>query len=159
MKATEKYNEPGRFTAFHGYEWTSMPGGDNLHRNVVFRDGADKALQTLPFSALDSENPEDLWKVLAAYEEKTGGRVLAIPHNPNISGGRMFALVDATGNPFTATYAEARARWRAPGGRADQGPKRIGAIPLAHGRICQLRTLGQDEPRGLKTAPGRVFQV
>jgi hypothetical protein len=111
VKITEKYNEPGRFTAFHGYEWTSMPGGDNLHRNVVFRDGADKALQTLPFSALDSENPEDLWKVLAAYEEKTGGRALAIPHNPNISGGRMFALVDATGNPFTATYAEARARW------------------------------------------------
>ena len=111
VKTTEKYNEPGRFTAFHGYEWTSMPGGDNLHRNVVFRDGADKALQMLPFSALDSENPEDLWKVLAAYEEKTGGRALAIPHNPNISGGRMFALVDATGNPFTATYAEERARW------------------------------------------------
>src|SRR5262245_60309087 len=111
VKVTEKYNEPGRFTAFHGYEWTSMPGGDNLHRNVVFRDNAEKALRTLPYSALDSENPEDLWKVLAAYEEKTGGRVLAIPHNPNISGGRMFALVDATGNPFTATYAEARARW------------------------------------------------
>src|SRR5262245_13613293 len=57
VKMTEKYNEPGRFTAFHGYEWTSMPGGDNLHRNVVFRDNADRALQTLPYSALDSENP------------------------------------------------------------------------------------------------------
>ncbi|MGH9812888.1 MAG: DUF3604 domain-containing protein, partial [Candidatus Acidiferrales bacterium] len=66
---------------------------------------------TLPFSAVDSENPEDLWKVLAAYEEKTGGRVLAIPHNGNVSGGRMFALVDFMGNPLTRKYAEARARW------------------------------------------------
>ena len=108
---TEKYNEPGRFTAFHGFEWTSMPGGDNLHRNVIFRDNADKVLQTMPYSSLDSDKPEDLWKVLAAYEEKTGGRVLAIPHNPNISGGRMFAPEDSFGKPFTAKYAEERARW------------------------------------------------
>jgi hypothetical protein len=111
IQIAEKYNEPGRFTAFLGYEWTSMPGGDNTHRNVVFRDGADKVGQVLPFSALDSENPEDLWKVLASYEEKTGGQALAIPHNPNISGGRMFAVEDFTGNPFTAAYVEARARW------------------------------------------------
>jgi hypothetical protein len=111
VKITEKYNEPGRFTAFHGYEWTSMPGGDNLHRNVVFRDNADRALQTLPFSAMDSDKPEDLWKVLAAYEEKTGGKALAIPHNSNISGGRMFVLEDSFGKPFTAKYAEERARW------------------------------------------------
>src|SRR5262245_14735778 len=111
VKTTEKYNEPGRFTAFHGYEWTSMPGGDNLHRNVVFRDNADRAAQILPFSATDSDKPEDLWKALAAYEAKTGGQALAIPHNPNISGGRMFALVDSSGNPFTAKYAEERARW------------------------------------------------
>jgi hypothetical protein len=111
VKVTEKYNEPGRFTAFHGYEWTSMPGGDNLHRNVVFRDNADKVSSTLPFSSLDSDKPEDLWKVLAAYEEKTGGSALAIPHNPNISGGRMFELVDSFGKPFTAKYAQDRARW------------------------------------------------
>jgi hypothetical protein len=111
VKVCEKYNEPGRFTAFHGYEWTSMPGGDNLHRNVVFRDNADRVLQTAPFSALDSEKPEDLWKVLAAYEEKTGGQVLAIPHNPNLSGGRFFAPVDSFGKPFSAKYAEERARW------------------------------------------------
>jgi hypothetical protein len=111
IKTAEKYNEPGRFTAFIGYEWTSMPGGDNTHRNVVFRDNGDKTGQVLPFSALDSENPEDLWKVLAAYEEKTGGQVLAIPHNPNISGGRMFAVEDFTGKPFTSAYAETRARW------------------------------------------------
>lgn len=111
VRTTEKYNEPGRFTAFHGYEWTSMPGGDNLHRNVVFRDGADKVLQTLPYSSLESDKPEDLWKVLAAYQEKTGGQVLAIPHNSNISGGRMFELVDSFGKAFSAQYAEERARW------------------------------------------------
>ncbi len=111
IQTAEKFNQPGRFTAFIGYEWTSMPGGDNLHRVVIFRDGADRAVQTMPFSALDSENVEDLWKVLAAYEDKTGGRVLAIPHNGNVSGGRMFALVDFMGNPLTRKYAEARARW------------------------------------------------
>ena len=76
----------------------NMPGGDNLHRNVVLRDNADRAMQVLPFSALQSDKPEDLWKALAAYEEKTGGQALAIPHNPNISGGRMrpFASLGAT---------------------------------------------------------------
>ncbi len=111
IKTAERFNEPGKFTAFIGYEWTSQPTGDNTHRVVIFRDAADKAIQTLPFSALDSENVEDLWKVLAAYEDKTGGRVLAIPHNGNVSGGRMFALVDFVGNPLTRQYAEARARW------------------------------------------------
>src|ERR1043166_7667572 len=88
-----------------------MPGGNNLHRNGVFRDNADKVMRTLPCSAQDSDKPEDLWKVLAAYEEKTGGQVLAIPHNANISGGRMFALEDSFGKPFSAEYAENRARW------------------------------------------------
>jgi hypothetical protein len=111
VKVCEKYNQPGRFTALHGYEWTSMPGGDNIHRNVVFRDNADRVLQTMPYSALDSEKPEDLWKVLAAYEQKTGGQVLAIPHNSNLSGGKMFALEDSFGKPFSAEYAEQRARW------------------------------------------------
>jgi hypothetical protein len=111
IKTADRFNEPGKFTAFIGYEWTSMPDGDNLHRCVVFRDGADKAIQTQPFAATDSVNVEDLWKVLAAYEDKTGGRVLAIPHNGNVSGGRMFALADFTGNPLTRKYAETRARW------------------------------------------------
>lgn len=87
IKTAESFNEPGRFTAFIGYEWTGQLTGDNLHRCVVFRDGADKAIQTLPFSTIDSPDPEDLWKVLAAYEQKTGGRALAIPHNGNVSGG------------------------------------------------------------------------
>ncbi|SPF39033.1 conserved exported hypothetical protein [Syntrophobacter sp. SbD1] len=106
-----KYNEPGKFTAFNGFEWTSTPSGDNLHRVVIFRDGPDRVNQVLPISAFDSENPEDLWKYLATYEEKTGGQILAIPHNPNTSNGRMFALADFMGNPLTRAYAEKRARW------------------------------------------------
>ena len=111
IKTCEQYNDPGVFTAFHGYEWTSMPGGNNLHRNIVFRDNADKVIQTLPYASSESDKPEDLWKVLAAYEQKTGGQVLAIPHNPNISGGRFFVLEDSFGKPFSAQYAEERARW------------------------------------------------
>ena len=111
LKTAEQFNEPGKFSALIGYEWTSTPGGDNLHRCVIFRDGADKAIQTLPLSALDNEDPEALWRAMAAYEEKTGGQVLAIPHNGNISGGRMFALVDFMGNPLTRKYAETRMRW------------------------------------------------
>jgi uncharacterized protein DUF3604 len=106
----DKYNEPGRFTAFIGYEWTSMPNGNNLHRVVVFRDAADKANRTLPYSQYDSPNPEDLWKVMAAYEKETGGQVLAIPHNGNVSGGLMFADVDFVGKPLTKEYAANRSR-------------------------------------------------
>ena len=106
-----KYNEPGKFTAFNGFEWTSTPNGDNLHRVVIFRDGPERVNQVLPYSAFESENPEDLWKYLAAYEQKTGGEILAIPHNPNVSNGRMFALADFMGNPLTRAYAEKRARW------------------------------------------------
>ena len=108
---TEKYNQPGKFTAMIGYEWTSVPTGNNLHRNVFFRDGKDKADQILPFSALQSEDPEKLWEFLANYEAKTGGKVLAIPHNGNLSGGLMFSPNDHGGNPITAEYARERAKW------------------------------------------------
>jgi Protein of unknown function (DUF3604) len=107
----EKYNEPGRFTAMIGFEWTSVPGGNNLHRNVLFRDNKDKADQIFPFSSWQSEDPEKLWEWMAKYEEKTGGKLLAIPHNGNLSNGRMFALTDFEGNPMTADYAKRRARW------------------------------------------------
>ena len=107
----EKYNEPGRFTAMIGYEWTSVPGGNNLHRNVLFRDGKDKADQLFPFSAWQSEDPEKLWAWMDSYEKKTGGRLLAIPHNGNLSNGRMFELTDFSGQPLTRDYAERRARW------------------------------------------------
>jgi hypothetical protein len=107
----EKYNAPGHFTALIGYEWSSNTGGNNLHRVVVFRDNAEKANQVVPFSAFDSDNPENLWKALEAYEQKTGGSVLAIPHNGNVSNGRMFEIVDFAGNPLTRRYAETRSRW------------------------------------------------
>jgi hypothetical protein len=107
----EQFNEPGRFTAMIGYEWTSVPGGNNLHRNVLFRDNKDKADQVFPFSAWNSENPEKLWEWMAKYEQKTGGQLLAIPHNANLSNGRMFELVDFDGNPLSKDYAERRARY------------------------------------------------
>ncbi|MEI7601578.1 MAG: DUF3604 domain-containing protein [Aestuariivirga sp.] len=108
----EKYNEPGRFTAFIGYEWTSNAGGgDNLHRNVIYRDGKDKADDMLPMTTFDSENPEDLWKWMSKWEERTGGSLLAIPHNGNLSNGKMFALSTFEGNPLTRDWAETRARW------------------------------------------------
>jgi hypothetical protein len=112
LRAAEKYNEPGRFSAIIGYEWTSTPKGQNLHRNVIYRDGAAKARSVLPYTVAESDNPEDLWKWLETYEGKTGGRVLAVAHNGNISNGIMFPDVNPeTGKPITPAYAEARARW------------------------------------------------
>jgi hypothetical protein len=108
----EKYNEPGRFTAMIGYEWTSNAGGgDNLHRNVIYRDGKDKADQALPMTTFVSENPEELWKWMDGWENKTGGKLLAIPHNGNLSNGRMFELQTFEGKPITRDWAEQRARW------------------------------------------------
>ena len=107
----ERYNEPGRFTALLGYEWTSNKAGNNLHRVVIFRDGKAKVDQLLPFSALDSENPADLWAALAGYEQKLGVKVLAIAHNGNLSNGRMFGLVDFNGAALTRSYAETRSKF------------------------------------------------
>lgn len=109
--AAEKYNDPGLFTAMIGYEWTSMPNGNNLHRNVIFRDGKDKADQVIPFSQYDSFDPEDLWDWMQTYEETTGGQVLAIPHNGNLSNGLMFDDVTFSGDPLTEEYAARRQQW------------------------------------------------
>jgi len=106
-----EYNDPGVFTAFNGYEWTSAPGGNNLHRVVIFRDGPNRVKQILPFSAFDSIDPEDLWNALASYETSTGGQVLAIPHNGNISNGVMFAETMSNGRRINKAYAEMRSRW------------------------------------------------
>jgi hypothetical protein len=111
IDAAEAHYEPGKFTTFIGYEYSPFPDGDNLHRVVVFKDGKSKAGQVKPFSAFDSEDPEDLWAWLQAYEDKTGGRVLAIPHNGNLSGGNMFALQTFEGKPLTREYAKTRMRW------------------------------------------------
>lgn len=107
----EKHNSPGQFTAFVGYEWTSTVNGNNLHRNVIFRDGADRAGQVLPFSALDSGDPEDLWAWMRDYEQHTGGKVLAIPHNGNLSNGTMFADRTFSGETLARRYAQTRSRW------------------------------------------------
>jgi len=111
VEAAERHNKPGKFTTFAGYEWTSMPGGGNQHRVVVYKDNKDKTSQTIPFSAADSNNPMDLWRYLAAYEEKTGGEVMAIAHNGNISNGNMFGDVQIDGTAFTQEYVDLRARW------------------------------------------------
>ncbi len=126
IKAAEEANEPGRFTAFIGYEWTSNTGGNNLHRNVIFRDNGDKAGEIEPYTTqkpLGSDNPRNLWKWLAAYEQNTGGQVLAIAHNGNLSNGRMFPMVESfTGKPVDREYVETRAKWEtALRGHADQG--------------------------------------
>ena len=108
----DAHDVPGRFTAFIVFEWTSMPGtGDNLHRVVVYRDGAERAATRTPFSVFDSEDPEDLWAWMADYARDTGGDILAIPHNGNASNGLMFAETTLEGEPITADYATRRSRW------------------------------------------------
>lgn len=116
VASAERHNEPGSFTAFIGYEWSAtspVPGGKGsmVHRNVLFEGGADQAQRVLPYSRFDSSDPEDLWNYLENYEAMTGGRVLAIPHNTNLSGGNMFRLSTFTGQPFTTEYAQIRSRW------------------------------------------------
>ena len=114
IEAAEEFNDPGRFTAFIGYEWTSNTDGNNLHRNVIFRDNGDKASQVVPFTVYPpygSDNPEDLWKWMAAYEDKTGGSVLAIAHNGNLSNGIMFPVVETFGKNLDGEYAKTRAKW------------------------------------------------
>jgi hypothetical protein len=111
IDAVDQHNQPGVFTAFHGFEWTSSPDAKNLHRNVIFRDGAEEARQIIPLSNYDTTDPEDLWEWLAAYEEKTGGRALAIPHGGNLSNGLMFAVETMSGDPIDADYARRRMQW------------------------------------------------
>jgi hypothetical protein len=110
-EAAERYNEPGKFTAFIGFEWTSWPGGSNLHRVVIFKDGAKKTGTVLPFSQNESDKPMDLWKYLENYESKTGGQVMSIPHNGNISNGLMFPILQENGEPLGEDYIKTRARW------------------------------------------------
>ena len=106
----ERYNEPGKFTAFVGFEYTLMPGGNNLHRVVMFRDGKSRTDQVLPYDPGQGDTPvSQLWDYMDNYEKRTGGKVLAIPHNSNLSNGLMFELVGPGGGPMTADYARRRA--------------------------------------------------
>jgi len=114
IEAAETHNDPGRFTAFIGFEWTSNTGGNNLHRNVIFRGNGDMARRVEPFTTqkpLGSDNPADLWKWMAMAQEKTGSDVLAIAHNGNLSNGLMFPTVEAFGRKLDAGYAATRAKW------------------------------------------------
>ncbi|MCG6967472.1 MAG: DUF3604 domain-containing protein [Chromatiaceae bacterium] len=116
IQAAEEFNEPHRFTTFIAYEWTSLVKGNNLHRNVIFRDGPEKAGQVLPYTTttpVGSRNPRDLWRWMQNYEDKTGGDVLAIPHNGNLSNGMMFAMQDDFdgGRALDLDYAEQRQKW------------------------------------------------
>ena len=137
----EKYNEPGKFTAFIAYEWTSNgENGQNLHRNVIFRDDSDKTRGTPPLTTFQSAvpgragtDPESLWKWLSDWESKTGGQVLAIPHNANMSNGWLFRLDRYDGTPLTSEWAEARARWE----------------PLVE--VYQYKGLGEAHPSLSKT--------
>jgi hypothetical protein len=106
----DRYNDPGVFTAMIGFEWTAI-GGYNLHRNVLFRGDASVANQTLPFSQFDSKNPEDLWDYMAEFEARTGSDVLAIPHNGNLSNGRMFTVESFDGSPLTKELAAQRIQY------------------------------------------------
>ena len=111
MAAADRHNEPGKFTAFMGWEWSSTPGGANLHRVVVMREGKEKGEQFIPYTSLDSDKPEDLWKWLDNTTAKTGANFIAIPHNSNISQGLMFPLQDSEGNVISKEYAATRMKW------------------------------------------------
>ncbi len=111
IAAAERHNQPGKFTALIGWEWTSAPGGRNLHRVVFTNVGGRQARSFLPFSTYNSTRPEDLWSFFEQTKARTGADFVAIPHNSNLSDGRMFALVDSEGAPLTAAYAERRSIW------------------------------------------------
>jgi hypothetical protein len=114
-ETADKYNDPGVFTTLIGFEWTSVPKGFNLHRNVILRDDKYRAQQVVPMTTqppIGSTDPLDLYKWLEEYESKTGGRALAIAHNGNLSNGWMFPI-DKTyhGSAVDKNYVTLRAKW------------------------------------------------
>lgn len=112
LNIADAHYKPGQFTPLLGFEWTAVPGGSNLHRVVLFRDGVQTVNKVRPLSAVESDDPVDLWHYMAAYEENTGGSVLAIPHNGNMSNGLMFPKVERLrGKKLDRNYVEMRARW------------------------------------------------
>lgn len=111
IEAAERHNEPGVFTAFIGWEWTSQPGGGNLHRVIFTPQSRETAEKFLPYSALESDNPQDLWRWLDKTSAATGAEFVAIPHNPNVSLGLMFPEKTLLGEPINAEYAETRMKW------------------------------------------------
>ncbi|MFY8274395.1 DUF3604 domain-containing protein [Pseudoalteromonas sp. SSDWG2] len=111
VSAAQRHNDPGRFTAFVGWEWSSITDGANLHRVVISDADATSAQTFLPYTLFDSDKPEDLWKWLDKTAAETGVDFVAVPHNSNISKGLMFPVVDSFGNPIDRSYAQSRMRW------------------------------------------------
>ena len=111
VAAAEKYNEPGKFTALIGWEWTSAPNSRNLHRVVFTNAGGTVAREFVPFANWMSDRPEDLWSFFERTKARTGADFVAIPHNANLSDGLMYRPADSDGNPFTADYARRRQAW------------------------------------------------
>lgn len=111
VDAAERHNEPGKFTSFVGWEWSSIPTGANLHRVVMSPNGGEIAKRYQPYGSDDSQYPQDLWEWLNETSEKTGAEFLAIPHNSNISKGYMFQETTLKGAPITADYARTRNFW------------------------------------------------
>jgi hypothetical protein len=111
VDAAEANNVPGEFTALIGWEWSSLPKGANLHRVVMIPEGAKVAKQFTPYSAFDSDVPENFWQWLEDTQKKTGASFLAIPHGSNISNGLMFNDTDTDGNPISGAYARTRIKW------------------------------------------------
>lgn len=149
--AADAHNEPGRFTAFIGWEWSSMPGGANLHRVVMTDADATQAASFQPFSAIDSPYPEDLWRWLERTAAATGARFLAIPHNSNISKGMMFPDLTMRGAALDADYARLRMRWEkiveVTQTKGDSLGERLGVNPFQFGLIGST-----DSHTGLATA-------
>ena len=110
LETIDKYYEPGVFTPLAGFEYTLMPDGNNLHRVVMFRDGFERTSTVIPFPGIGDGKVDQLWDYMDAYEKATGGKVLAIPHNSNVSNGLMFELTMPDGGPITAEYARRRAK-------------------------------------------------
>jgi hypothetical protein len=111
VTTADRHNDPGKFTALIGWEWTSHPGGANLHRIVFTPSNADTAVEFLPFSQMESDRPEDLWDWLDATRTRTGADFIAMPHNSNVSMGRMFQVQKSDGSPIDADYARRRMEW------------------------------------------------
>ncbi|MDH3362311.1 MAG: DUF3604 domain-containing protein [Gammaproteobacteria bacterium] len=111
VTTADRHNDPGKFTALIGWEWTSHPGGANLHRIVFTPSNAETAVEFLPFSQMESDRPEDLWDWLDATRTRTGADFIAMPHNSNVSMGRMFQVQNSDGSPIDADYARRRMEW------------------------------------------------
>ena len=111
IEAAERHNRPGEFTALIGWEWSSTPGGLNLHRVVFTPADGKTARQFLPLANYDTMRPEELWGFLEQTRARTGADFVAIPHNSNLSNGLMFATTGSDGKPFDAAYARTRMQW------------------------------------------------